>query len=170
MSNKLFLVCPFSDVENFLRNEYGENIFFITSIAAIFEFKDPGYLSMVKHLITEEGIDEIIIVNDTSCRFIRAALNNESGFGTHYETIIRQLIDQNMPTINTISEFDDKVIKLEELNIKRQAEVMRNNHLFGNEIINRTIHIGGLITNKTKNHIINIDIQYQKSLDNNTQK
>ena len=52
MNNKLFLVCPFSNMENFIRKKYGPNIFFMTSIAGIFQSKDENYVKAIRGILS----------------------------------------------------------------------------------------------------------------------
>ena len=77
MNNKLFLVCPFSCMENFISNKYGDDVFFITAMGTIFQYDETEYLETIKQFIDRENITEIFVVSDTSCRFINNALKND---------------------------------------------------------------------------------------------
>ena len=55
MSNKLFLVCPFSSMENFIREKYGDNVFFMTAMAAILNFNSEE-ISAIKLFIEREKV------------------------------------------------------------------------------------------------------------------
>ena len=156
MINKLFLVCPFSCMENFIRQKYGDDIFFITGIAAGLQFNEEGYAAVIKDFISRENITEVFIVNDTSCRFINNVLNNENSFGTHSEAVIQNLFDENFYSLLKGKTLNEQQVILAELNIKRQAKEMMKPDLFLNQITKGKICIKGLITTKSNNEIIEL--------------
>ena len=145
MNNKLFLVCPFSCMENFIRQKYGDDVFFITGIAAGLQLNEEGYAAVIKDFISRENITEVFIVNDTSCRFINNVLNNENSFGTHSEAVIQNLFDENFYSLLKGKTLNEQQVILAELNIKRQAKEMMKPDLFLNQITKGKICIKGLI-------------------------
>lgn len=74
MDRILFIVCPFSSTEGFLRRAYGDGHYFLTVPGAVPDLDDPFTLETVRNLIADKGVRCIRIVNDTSCRFIDAAV------------------------------------------------------------------------------------------------
>ena len=145
MNNKLFLVCPFSCMENVIIQKYGDDVFFITGIAAGLQLNEEGYAAVIKDFISRENITEVFIVNDTSCRFINNVLNNENSFGTHSETVIQNLFDENFYSLLKGKTLNEQQVILAELNIKRQAKEMMKPDLFLNQITKGKICIKGLI-------------------------
>lgn len=156
MSSKLFLVCPFSCMEPFIRKKFGNNIFFITSMATESQFHNIPYLEFVKNTIACENISQIFIVNDTSCRFINGILTGKKSLGTAAEENIQNVFINNYSLIMRQPSIADKAKTLAALNIKQQALEIWQNELFKRQIIQQNIHIRGLITNKSQNKIIEI--------------
>lgn len=75
--NKLFIICPFSNIEHFLRKEYGDDILFMTYSAGIIQYDNIDFLSSVKDIIINEKINKIYFVNDIKCRFINNTLQKK---------------------------------------------------------------------------------------------
>lgn len=150
MANKLFIICPFSGIESFLQNKYGNNIYFLTYSGAVLQQWDLDYMLEVKHFIFRERIKKIYIVNDTSCRFLNAIIKKNKILGFHSEKIIEDLYIEYY-----LSEFKDQSLfsqqqKLAELNIKNQVDEIMNSTLFKEYIDEFSIEIKGLITSKEK--------------------
>jgi hypothetical protein len=87
--NKLFLVCPFCQMENFIVKHYGE-VFFLTVPAAIFNVGSEE-LGVIKEFITRENIRGIYLVSETSCNFAKNVLDNTNHSELPWETEIRKL-------------------------------------------------------------------------------
>jgi len=150
MDNKLFIICPFSGMESYLQNIYGNNIFFLTYSGAILQQEDFDYMLEVKYLMYRESIKKIYIVNDTSCRFLNGIIKEEKIFGLPSEKIIEELYIENY-----FSDFKDQPLfnkqkKLAELNIKNQVDEIMNSSIFKSYIDEFSIEIKGLITSKEK--------------------
>ncbi len=158
MNNKLFWVCPFSCMENFLRNNFGNECYFITSMATKSQFHEIEYLEAVKKLIIYEDITQFFIVNDTSCRFINSILKGDKTFGTPAEKNIQNILIDNFSIIKRQHSMAAKAKLLAQLNIKQQALEIVENELFNPLIIQNNILIRGLITTKSENIIKEISL------------
>ena len=157
MNNKLLLVCPFSMMENFIRERYGEDVFFITAMAAILHFNGEE-ISAIKKFIEREKIQEIIIASDTSCRFINGALKNEKEFGSYAEIIIKKIILQNREALTKTNSEAGKQKIIATSIVKNQAEEIFSPDLFLSEILKDKITVRGIITTKSNNKIIEINL------------
>jgi hypothetical protein len=82
MSNQLFIVCPFSNLENYLNVEYANESYFLTSSIGILLNEDFEYASELKQFIYRENIKTIYFVNDTSCRFINGIIQKNTLYGS----------------------------------------------------------------------------------------
>ena len=74
MNRILFIVCPFSSTEAFIRKTFGDGHFFLTVPGAIPDLEDAFTLETIRNLIVEKGVRSIRVVNDASCRFIDAVV------------------------------------------------------------------------------------------------
>lgn len=156
MNNKLFLVCPFSCMENFIRQKYGDDVFFITALGAVFQFEDVNYTEVLRDFIIRENITEITIVNDKSCRFIKSVLEKEKGFETFSEEVMLTLLIDNYSVIMHNKSLIEQTKALAELNIRRQVKEILANELFLQTIIQENVRIKGLITTKAENKLIEL--------------
>ncbi|MDO8951384.1 MAG: hypothetical protein Q7U86_02105 [Draconibacterium sp.] len=156
MNNKLFFICPFSQLENFIREKYGDDVFFITAMGTIFQFDETEYLESIKDFINRENITEIFVVSDTSCRFINNALINENNTGSYSETVIKNLLKDNYAFVMKEKTIEQQQIKLAELIVNYQASELLKPECFQQQIIQNKILIKELITSKKTNQIIQL--------------
>ena len=158
-SNKLFIVCPFSNLENFIIQKYGEEVFFFTTLATILDNETVDRLSL-RHLIERENIKEIIIAVDTSCYFINGCLKKTLKRKKYPEIVLSKIRLDNINLINKMQTLSNKQILLADLIVKSQIlEILKPN----NVLIEKMIHqltISGMITNKSTNKIIHIISNY----------
>lgn len=148
MDNQLFVVCPFSHLEPFLQNKYGENSFFLTYSGAVLQYQDLDSLLEVKDFIFREKIKTIFIVNDTSCRFINGIIKQKKKLGFESEKRIEELYIDNYFSDFKEQTIDHQLFKLSELNIKNQINGLVNSTLLGSHISDLDIKVKGLITSK----------------------
>lgn len=148
MSNKLFIICPFSCMEAFLQSKYGDKIFFLTSTAAVLPYKDFEYIFAMKQFIFREGIKQIYIVNDTACRFINGIIAQNKNIAFPAENAIEELyIEHYFSDFKNQSLFHQQN-KLAEHNVKNQANNFIDSAILGECIYQFDVEINGLITTK----------------------
>jgi hypothetical protein len=159
MVNKLFITCPFSNLETFLKSKYGNDIFFLNAPSAVMQLHEYEYLMRVREFIKQSSIRTIYIVNDTSCRFINGIINESKLFGLPSEKVLEELYIEHYFSDFKNQSVSSKKIKLAEFSIKNQANELINNTLIGNCISDFNIEIKGIITSKDKNLLkeINVD-------------
>ncbi len=158
ISRKLFLVCPFSSMEHFIRHNFGDEIIFMTAMATESQFHEIEYSEAIREIIVCENIEEMFVVNDTSCRFINGVLRGDKFCGTAAEKSIQNILIDNYSFVMQHQTLSDKVKALAALNIKQQAFEICANELFKPLIIQRGIEIKGLITTKSENKILAISL------------
>ena len=148
MNNQLFIVCPFSNMENYLKKKYGNDSYFLTTSIGILLDEDFEYASAIKQFVSREKIKTIYFVNDTSCRFINGIIQRKKLYGLKSEKLIEELYIDNY-----ISCFKDQSIinqkyKLAEINVKNQINTILDSSLLGSYISEYEIEVKGLITSK----------------------
>lgn len=163
MKNKLFLICPDCQIDHFIKEKYGNDIFFLTALGAVFNFNEVNYIEAIADFMERESIAEIFIVNDTSCRFIKSILEKEKGYGTYAEHVLLNLLIDNYSNIMVSSSLMDKKKTLMELNIQRQALEILSNELFLPQIVQAKIRLKGLITTKAENKIKEVNVKLKES-------
>jgi len=142
--NRLFVVCPFCQMENFIVKHYGE-VFFFTAPAAIFNIGSEE-LRVIKEFITRENIRGIYLVGETSCNFTKNVLDNTNHPGLPWETEIEKL-----------KSVDDTLCSLTLKILKEQANRLRSESFFGKEIASGNILLHTLQTVKNENQIKEIE-------------
>lgn len=144
-------------MEGFLRQEYGDDVFFITGMATVLHV-DEEVVSVIKLFIEKNSIQEIIIASDTSCRFIKGFLKSENQFGSYAEMQIKNIMLDNNDTLSkTTSEAEKQKIIATSI-VKKQAQEICRPNLLLSEILKNKINIKGIITTKSKNEIIELNL------------
>lgn len=141
--NKLFLVCPFCQMENFIVKHYGE-VFFYTAPAAILNIGGDE-LKVIKEFIARENIKWIYLVGETSCIFTKNVLDNTNLSGLPCETEIQNL----KSTDDTPNSLTLKILK-------EQTYKLSSDNIFGKEITSGSILFHTLQTVKNEHIIIEI--------------
>ncbi|WP_394772082.1 hypothetical protein [Mucilaginibacter sp.] len=145
MNKKLFLVCPECNVEYFIRKKYGDDVYFLTALGAVFNFSEVKYIESIMDFITRESITDIYVANDISCRFIKSIVEREDGFETSCENIIRDILIDNYSAIMHGKSLIEKKKHLAELNVNQQIKEIKMNELFLQRIIQQNVRITGLV-------------------------
>ena len=146
--NSIFIICPFCQLESFLREKFGDDIFFITTPAGILNFNE-NEIGALKYLINQEKINNIYLVNDVSCKFIDAAITNKD-FGLPFEKELKRQFEQLNTHLENLESIGVKKIKLAYSNLKNQAAYIMNNQTLKLDIENQKIIIHQIIVNNNE--------------------
>jgi carbonic anhydrase len=159
MKNKLFLICPAAKVEPFLRQKYGENSFFLTALGAAFNLNEQVYAEELATFLEREAIEEVVVVNDTSCCFIHRVVAGQKGFGTYAdEVLIELLLDHYVYVMESPSEIERKT-RLAELNVQRQLVELLENDYIRQQGVMQQLAVKGLVTDRTAGKAREVQIQ-----------
>ena len=153
--NSLFIICPFCELENYLRTKFGGDVFFMTATAGVLNFSEDE-IAAIKNFIEREQISTIYVVNDVGCNFIEEAINNKKEFGLSCETELRRQLQAIQSEVESQNSLGKKKLLLAQNNIQEQAKYLNSIKILNHEINTRTIKIHTLITDK--NEIINLNL------------
>lgn len=146
MHHILFLVCPFSCLEQPLKRKFGKQHFFLTSPAAVFGWNQIDHLIAIRDVMIKEEIKEICVVADTSCRFINTVIQRNKPFGLPAEKVLIELyIDHYFDC------FKDKSIanqqyQLAKLTVQQQIDELTAVPFIGECITQNHITVKGLVS------------------------
>lgn len=154
--NKLFLICPFSNMENFIRRIHGTDVYFMTAMATAFSYERDD-IRKIADFLDRRMITNIYIVNDTSCRFINSVIEQKMSSGSDAEKNLEVLLMENQKIIMKQSTTFDKVKTLTELNIIEQILNLREHDLIMSVVEKNKISIKGLITTKLSNTYVEVN-------------
>lgn len=163
MNNKLFLICPASHIEVFIRERYGPDVYFLTAPGAVFNFEEIKYTESVRYFLERKAIREVFIVNDTSCRFINTILQNGKGHKTQAEQVMLNLFINNYSQIMTAASLEERKVILATLNLQRQALDILSNEILLPLIKQSQIKVTGVLTTKEKGWLDEVKVQLQKN-------
>lgn len=74
---KLYIVCPFCQMEHFVGRHMGEGLF-MSAAAAVFDF-EGAFAWQMHSFIQREHVTEVYIAGEQSCLFIEKALQGTAG-------------------------------------------------------------------------------------------
>lgn len=152
MKKKLFLLCPASQVEHFLIKKY-KDAYFLTALAAVFRLKEYDGLEKFLSFIRKEGVQEVIVVNDTSCPFIKSVISRQKGFGTYAEQVLVDLLIDHYHSVMRGTSEEEQCYRLAELNVQRQMEELLEVDAFLQQVVLQKIRVRGLVTSKADNRL-----------------
>lgn len=156
--NKLFLICPFSNLEHFIRRIHGADVYFMTAMATAFNF-DRETIKMTADFLDRKMITHIYVVNDTSCRFMNGVIDKKMSTGSDAEKYLEALFMENQKIIMKQSTILDKVKLLSEININKQISNFREDDSIMSLIKKNKIIIKGLITNKAAKTYMELNVE-----------
>ncbi|UTA67914.1 hypothetical protein [Emticicia sp. 21SJ11W-3] len=120
MAAKLFIVCPFSNMEAFLQSRFGVDAFFLSYPgASLLQAED--FDSVINYLITEESIRTIYLVNDADCRFIKSVIEKKGMNGLPHEQALEELYIEHYFSCFKDRPSAEQQFKLAELNVNKQV-------------------------------------------------
>lgn len=158
MSNKLFIVCPFSCLEPLLQYKYGNDITFLTCSGAVLPQHEIEYLSEVKQFIIRENINHIYIVNDVSCRFINGVISRNKMYGLNAEKAFEELyVDHYFTDFKDQNPLNQKY-NLALRNISKQAKCLVESPILGDILAEYDVHIKGVVTLKDQRIFREIEV------------
>ncbi|MDP3392649.1 hypothetical protein [Sediminibacterium sp.] len=145
MSNILFIVCPFSCVENKLKQKYGSNAFFISSPGAIIPYNDHLFIEVLMGEIVRNNINAIYFVNDASSRIINSVILNKDLFGLDAEHWVESIYKQAFATSLKGRSNQYQLFRLAELIAHNQKNEFLTNGVFTDLIIEEKIVVKTLV-------------------------
>lgn len=145
MNNKLFIVCPFSCVENKLKRKYGSNSFFISSPGAIIPYNDHLFIEVLMGEIVRNDISEIYFVNDASSRIINSVILNKDLFGLDAEYLVKSIYKNSFSKSFKGRTNQYQQFRLAELVVQNQKIEFLTNDVFTDLLIDRKIVVKTLV-------------------------
>ncbi|WP_143705988.1 hypothetical protein [Emticicia sp. TH156] len=147
MAAKLFIVCPFSNMEAFLQSRFGVDAFFLSYPgASLLQAED--FDSVINYLITEESIRTIYLVNDADCRFIKSVIEKKGMNGLPHEQALEELYIEHYFSCFKDRPSAEQQFKLAELNVNEQVARVISYLGFTHGSQATSIEVKGLVANK----------------------
>lgn len=149
MSNILFIVCPFSCVENKLKRKYGSNAFFISCPGTIIPYNDHHFIEVLKEEIIRNNISAVYFVYDTSSRIIDSIVLNKKLFGLDAEYLVESIYKRafNKSLKGRSNQYQQ--FRLAELVAQNQKNEFLTNNVFTDLIIDEKIVVNTLVISST---------------------
>lgn len=149
MSNLLFIVCSFSNVERQIKRQYGPNVFIVSCPSAIIPYNDSLFIDVLKDSINRNKIQTIYFVNDASSRIINAVLLRKQLFGLAAEDQVEQLYNQYYKVSLRGRSIPYQQIRLAEFIVQNQQNEFLTNGIFTDLLIDEKIMVKTLVISRS---------------------
>jgi len=156
---RLFLLCPECYLELEIKKHFTGKLYFLTALGSVFDVSDAGYRESIQNFINKKNINEIIIVNNSSCRLIQSVLNDPKTCKTYPEEILQILYLNCQIEFLTEKNMHERAFRLSKLNIELQAELLREIDFIGDKIEKNETKVRGMIYERERNHFSEVILQ-----------
>ncbi|CAN5593965.1 hypothetical protein BH11BAC2_BH11BAC2_15460 [soil metagenome] len=143
----LYITCPFCQLNHFLEERFGTEIYFLSSTAMVLNYNESEITS-IKDFLRQKNIKNVYLVTDISCNFLEEALTYKKEFGLNCEKELRLLAQKLDSTYERNVPLEIKKGRLAEHNIIQQLGYLNNEKILKSEIDMLGINVQGLITDK----------------------
>lgn len=151
-TKRMFIICPFSQIENYIRENIDSDAYFITGLAGRLSFSDELNTQIILYFIQKENINEICIVNDINCRFMEEALENKNIQLNSASNIYKKLFSDFKEVFPKLRTRDERRLLLAKLNITDHFREIKSNNLIGPLFKRNRIKLRGMVTNRLINY------------------
>lgn len=148
--NRLFIVCPFSNMEVFVQKRFGTHTLFLTSMGAQVPCNEYQQIMTMRDLLESEQIESINLVNDTDCRFLNAVVKRELQHRTAAKSVLEEIyIDHFYQSFHNRPEAE-QIARLAALHLQQQMNNLRESSLLGDYISANSIEVKAWLTTRAK--------------------
>ena len=145
---KLFVVCPFSSLEGFLRQQFGPDILFYTSMAGVIRFDNYKHIIAVRDIMEREEIRRIYLVTDISCRFLNAIISRQPQQRSYAVEALENIYVDHFYESFMNQPVRRQQKRLAALNVIQQAQELLQTSLLDSFIEANQIRIQPLVTDR----------------------
>jgi carbonic anhydrase len=133
-------------------------LFFLTALGSVFDISQSDYAESINQLLINENIKEVIVVNDCSCRVIQSVLNNKKGYATEAEEVLQVLFSTCQIEVLAEKKVNKRAFKLAELNIRQEAQSLKEAAFIGKKLEEKEIGLKGMIYERDKKNFSEINL------------
>lgn len=156
---KLFLICPECNIEHALRAQFGDDIYCMTSLGAVFDISSFANAEEANQMIAKETITKIFVVNDVECKFIRNTIYEDKYNWTVAESVLEIIHQENAAEFAPMDPTQQQKL-LAKLNIQRQVRDLLEVAFIGNKIRDNYLKVTGLIYDRKDASFEKLEFQF----------
>ena len=158
MSKNLVIVCPFSMLEPFLRRHFGDDTLFLTAPGAVLDLEDPFTVETVRNLASTSSLSSIHVVNDSSCRFIDAAVEGRETPGLQVGRLFSETFRLTGLGLAVGLSHAELRVRLAESNVRRQVQRLMSSSDLGDALSNAGVRVRGMVTSRESGLITDLNM------------
>jgi len=145
MSNILFIICSFSNVEHQIKKKYGHNVFFVSCPSAIIPYNDPLFIEVLKDEIIRNKIKTVYFVNDSNSRIISSVILKKDLFGLDAEYLVQEIYSKVYSVSLQGRSIQYQQFRLAECIVQNQKDEFLTNGVFTDLVIDEKIMVKSLV-------------------------
>lgn len=119
---ELFLICPFSNAEMYIREMVNPNAYFLTAPGSVFRYQDMEYVESVVNFIQRKQIDKVYFVGHLQCRFLNQVIENKNATDFYAEEHFQQLIQDHQNDLGDTDFRREYRRKIMHIHLKNERE------------------------------------------------
>lgn len=158
MKKILFLVCPFSQSEAFIKKTFTGSHLYMTGMGGYLNFQDEKFADALTRIIIKEKIEAIHLVQNTDCRFIHEVLSENKNLEYPVQNTLKKLLSENEPQIKSMDSKHQMTIHLASLMIKEVSANIHKSDLLKETIKNKKIEINGTLIQPKANKLSSFNL------------
>jgi hypothetical protein len=158
MQSNLYFICPFSHLEPYLREQVGGNHLFATAMAGIPPLQDQRYCLEIAGILRRNRVKQIVLVNDTGCRFLQGVMQKEEGGDMPCERQLRRLFSEFLLEILVRGTMEKQLKCFAVINLIEQARRLVRSDVLGPLIKEQDIRLTGMVTNRSAGSVTSFRI------------
>jgi carbonic anhydrase len=143
--NRLFIICPECYLENTIRENFDGNHYFITSLGAVIQKPSYDYATIISRMCERENIEEICIIQDSQCTFIKDSIKSSHSYDCTETRIIHDLFQDNLHRFSSKMSIQTVRETLATINIEHQMCLLEETPVVGEMIRSGKITLRGYV-------------------------
>lgn len=125
MNKRLFIVCPFANLEYSLKQQFGTDSLFLSVPAGLVHASDNIFLNNLREMVAVNTINEICVVNEVANPIITSMISNEFKRDITYLNPVADLKEEYwLEKFAGLSKYQ-QALKMAELIVEQSMELIR---------------------------------------------
>lgn len=153
MKKILFLVCPFSQSEAFIKKTVPGSHFYMTGMGGYINFEEERFTDAITKIIIKEDIESIHLVQNADCRFIDEVLSDNKNLEYPIQYVLNKLFVENEYQLKRMDSKYQMSIHLASMMIKKVSANIQKSNLLNKIIESKKIEMMGMLIEPSANKI-----------------
>jgi hypothetical protein len=148
----LFIVCPFSQAEQYIRKHLDPNGLFLTANGALVNWDEGNEEDNLLTILQKYPIEDLFLVQHTSSPFASQVMHSD--FDTHFK-VMADLVKYLLPHKEKIRQAPDPQLELFRTILQLELNRAQSNRLVKQQLASIRANLNGLLIHNQQHQLIN---------------